>query len=247
MTDSSTYSRQRLSYVSTEVSRRLKSVKVSGLTPDYVPLLEASGAYVRGCWEAACGVMALATASERGGIVAAERQAWEMQNELDYLLRSADPPRNGVKVQVNALIEVIQLLTVSQISTEMLAHDEILLAEFETAHPQVVVEVRQQRKRKRYHWSGQGRTSIVAGTDLSRAVYKMLSWQAHPDICPIRDISTEDRNGVGYLLLTDPPDVDAAVERAASSTSECLLRAWNVFADYFGQATIDDAPPRKPR
>jgi hypothetical protein len=119
------------------------------------------------------------------------------------------------------------------------------LAKFEASHPDVVDEVRQQRKKKRHHWSGQSRTSIVGRTDAARSVYKMLSWEAHPDIGPIRDVSTDDRDGVSYLDLTVSADVDALVERAASSTSECLLRAWNAFADSFGQEAIDDAPPRR--
>jgi hypothetical protein len=81
------------------------------LKPELVPLVEATGAFVRGCWEAARGVLVLAMAGEYGGIGAAERQAWEMWNEVEFLLLSADPPRNGVKVQVNALIDVIELLT----------------------------------------------------------------------------------------------------------------------------------------
>jgi hypothetical protein len=72
----------------------------------------------------------------------------------------------------------------------------------------------------------------------------MLSWETHPDIGPIRDISREERNGVIYLDLTVRADVDMLVERSASSTSECLLRAWNAFAQSFGQKRIDEAPPR---
>jgi hypothetical protein len=246
MTELNTYSRRRLSYIVAEVSKRLKVIPLHGLTPELVPLVEASGAFVRGCWEAARGVLVLAAASEYGGIVAAERQAWEMWNELEYLLLSADPPRNGLKVQVNALIEVVELLTVLNVSPELLARNNGSLAELATAHPDVVAEVRQQRKKGRHHWSGQSRTLVVGKTDASRAVYKMLSWEAHPDIGPIRDISTEDRDGVSYLVLTDLDDVDTAVERSASNASECLLSAWNAFADSFGQAPIEGAPSRKP-
>lgn len=216
-----------------------------GLRPEFVPLVEATGAFVRGCWEAARGVLVLATAGEYGGIAAAERQAWEMWNELEYLLRSSDPPRNGVKVQVNALIEVIAHLTDVDVAAEMLEKNTTGLAKFEAGYPDVVAEVKAQRKRWK-HWSGQSRTSIVAPTGSARSVYKMLSWETHPDIGPIRDVSTEQRDGVTYLDLTVSVDIDALLERSASSTSECLLRAWNAFADSFGQERIDNAPPRKP-
>lgn len=245
MTEISTYSRRRLSYVVAEVSKRLKVIPLHGLTPGLEPLVEASGAFVRGCWEAAKGVLILAVANEYSGIVAVERQAWEMWSDLEFLLLSADPPRNGLKVQINALIELVELLSVLGIPNEMLAENKQVLTKFELSHPDVVAEVKAQRKRNRHHWSGQSRTSIVGKTEASRAVYKMLSWEAHPDMGPIRDISTEVRDGVSYLLLNEPEDIGPHVERSASSTSECLLRAWNAFADSFGQSRIDDAPPRK--
>jgi hypothetical protein len=97
MSDEKTYSRRRLAYVVEEVAQRLLVVPLRGLRPEHVPLAEASGAFVRGCWEAARGVLALARVGEYGGIASAERQAWEMWSELDYLLLSPDPPRNGVK------------------------------------------------------------------------------------------------------------------------------------------------------
>jgi len=244
MPDEKTYSRRRLAYVVEEVSQRLLVVPLRGLRPEHVPLVEASGAFVRGCWEAARGVLALARVGEYGGIAAAERQAWEMWSELDYLLLGPDPPRNGVKVQVNAFIDVIELLTKLDVPAEVRENNTAGLARFESSHPEVVAEVRLQRKSQK-HWSGKSRTSIVGPTDATRSVYKVLSWETHPDIGPIRDISTEERDGVTYLDLTVRADVDAVVERSASSTSECLLRAWNAFAQSFGQKRIDDAPPRK--
>jgi hypothetical protein len=148
VSEDNTYSRRRLRYVVAEVSRRVRTVPLHGLKPELVPLVEATGAFVRGCWEAARGVLVLAMAGEYGGIGAAERQAWEMWNEVEFLLLSADPPRNGVKVQVNALIDVIELLTALSYPAEMFEKNTAGLAKFEASHPDVVDEVRQQRKKR---------------------------------------------------------------------------------------------------
>ena len=88
-----------------------------------------------------------------------------MWREIDYLLLSTDPPRNGVKIQVNALIDVIDLITDLDAPPEMLQKNRDGLAKFEASHPDVVAEVRQQRKKRKFHWSGQSRSAIVGGAD----------------------------------------------------------------------------------
>ena len=119
------YSQQRLSIVVAGVSERLAHVHVAGMTTNLIPLLEVSGAFVQGCLDAGRGVLAMARAREYGGIVAAERSAWELWNELDYLLHQPDPPTEAVKVQVNALFELTSWLKRQKdTSPEMLARNE---------------------------------------------------------------------------------------------------------------------------
>jgi hypothetical protein len=209
--------------------------------------VEVCGALVRGCLEGARAVLLLANANEFGGIAAVERSVWEMWSEMDYLLSSADPARNARKIQINALIEVIELLTERSAPQAMIDNNKNGLAKFEAAYPDIVKEVRGQRKKKRYHWTGGSRSKVIgSSSSAATSVYKMLSWETHPDVVSIRDIEAiTDGNG-GYLEFNATPDATAFVERSASATSECLLRAWNAFAQSFAQNLIDDAPPRVP-
>lgn len=242
------YHEQRLSIVVAGVTERLTRVRVSPMTDNLIPLLEVSGALVRGCLEAACGVLALARTPEWGGIVAVERTAWEMWNELEFVLRAEDPPGEAVKVQVNALLDVIGLLETTTITAPagMLDRNKEGLARFERAYPELVESVRQQRKNRRMHWSGHSRTAVVGPDPASKAVYKMLSWDTHPDVISIRDISASIENGVATLDFGAERDVPQLVERPCGAASESLLRSWNLFAEFWKQERLVDAPPRKP-
>ena len=227
------------------VTARLNVVQLRGLRPELIPLVEVSAALVRGCLDNSRGVLTLAEAGEYGGSASAERSAWEAWYELKYLLLTPDPPRDAARVQVNALLQVIELLEKRSEWAAMLEKNQNALAIFETTHPDVVAEVRTQRKKDRRHWSGRSRTTVVAPTEPAKDAYKALSWETHPDVASIRDVSAVLRDGIGYLNFR-LEDNDAAVERSASSASECLLRAWNAFAQSFGQKQIEGAPPRKP-
>ena len=242
------YSQRRLSLVVVAVSERLDRVHVPGMTTNLVPLLEVSGAFLQGCLDAARGVLAMARAREHGGIVAAERAAWEFWSELDYLLRQPDPPTAAVTVQVNALMELIKWLrTRGESYPEMLRRNEESLSRFEHSYPEVVHAVRDRREKGRFHWSGKSRTKVVGPTSVSADVYKLLSWETHADVLAIRDVEATIANGDGALTLYRPDDalVLALVERSASSSSECLLRAWNAFAQFWQQEELESVPPRK--
>lgn len=234
-------------FVLSAVDDRLGKVRVPAMTENLVPLLEVSGSFVRGCRNAARGVLVLAEAKEYGGIVAAERTAWEMWNELDYLLGTDKPQDEAVKVQVNGVLDVLELVSdMDYAPASMVDNHKEALARFERDYPALVEDVRGQRKKGRYHWSGLSRTKVVAPTESSKAVYKMLSWESHPDIAAIRDVSGEIKGNDGVLKFYESEDVDALVERAASSASECLLRAWNLFAHFWQQQKIESVPERKP-
>lgn len=241
------YHQTRLATVIAAVEERLARVRVSPMSDNLIPLLEVTAAVVRGCLDAARGVLALAKAPEWGGIVAAERSAWEMWNELKFLLRAEDPPNEAVKVQVNALIDVIGLLeTVTTAPEGMLDRNRDGLAQFERKYPALVEKVCKQRKDRKMHWSGRSRTAVVGPDAASKAVYKMLSWDTHPDIVSIRDIAATIRDGVGTLDFGESRDVPELVERPCSSASESLLRSWNLFAEFWQQDQVTDVAPRKP-
>jgi|GEM_PF-3666127 len=248
--DANAYSQRRLAIVVEEVSRRLADVRVPGMTANLVPLLEVTGAFVQGCLDAGRGVLAMSRAKEHGGIVAAERSAWEMWNELDYLLRRPDPPMEAVKVQVNAILEITSWMKEQEhVSSDVLNRNEEGLSRFQRDYPEIVRAVSEQRKKGRFHWSGKSRSKIVGPTAKAADVYKLLSWETHPDILSIRDVEATFVQRDGVLTLNSPQNslVITLTERSASSTSECLLRAWNAFAQFWMLEVLELVPPRKPQ
>ena len=203
--------------------------------------LEVSGSLLRGCYEAAQGVKALVEARQFGGLFAAERAAWEMWRELEYFFAAGDVGSSAVKAKANATIEVLEALSDdSDAPEDIRVENEKALAELESKFGTLVAEVREQRADRRFHWSGQrSRSAIVAakGTPFHR-VYKMLSWEAHPQLCFIREISTEEVGNRTFLRF-ETSEADRAFERAAWAVSEYLQRAWNQFAAGWGQTQID--------
>lgn len=238
---------ERLLAIIAAVGERMQRVNLPELTAPGSELLEAAGAFLRGCYESAQGVAALAGANEYGGVIAVERMGWEMWRELEYLLRSAEPDKSAIKVKANAALELIGTLDPTDFSSqEMHLKTETLLLDLEKSYPSEVAEVRDQRSGKRFHWSGGSRSAVVASAGSLRDVYKMLSWHSHPDMCVLRDISTEVRDGRSWLVFHDEGDASRAIERACWATGEYLQRAWNLFAQALDQEEIAFPLPSAP-
>lgn len=161
------YRRRRLALIVTRVTDRLTHVRVTPM-PDaaLLPLLEVSGSLVRGCLDAARGVLAMADLREYGGIVAAERSAWKCGMTSSTSSGTENPPVAAVKVQVNGLFEVLGLLdSIHYDPMDLAERSTEAIAKFERDFPDVVRAVREQRQKRKFHWSGRTRSAIVAPGD----------------------------------------------------------------------------------
>ena len=220
------------------VQLRLKYIRIEGLAKEHAPLLEVSAALVRGTHQHCHSVLALAEANSWAGMATVERAAWEMWNELDYLLRSDDPPYTAVKVQANAVFDVIDLLQKTpNAPSGMLQRNEEFRDRLEAEHSNAVAEVRKQRKDRKWHWSGISRTAVVGPDDASRQVYKLLSWESHPDIASLRYIDVVFEGDHALVRFGDEGN-GVASDRSSRSATELLLRSWNLFAQFWGLEPI---------
>ncbi len=238
---------ERLTFVIEGVGQRMVLVSLDEMNEDGCALLEVAGAYLRGCFEAACGVATLAAFSEYGGLFAAERAAWEMGQELEYLLRCDKPAEGAIKAKVNATLELLEYVEEGDEGTGLKAANELALAAYEARYPLLVAEVRKQRLDRRFHWSGErSRSAVVASPGSKKRLYGMLSWEAHPVMCVIRDVEAVPREGKTVLKFVEADNPKRGMERAAWATGEYLHRAWNDFAAAFGQEPIDFPLPPAP-
>ncbi len=229
--------RDRLRAVLDAVQPKLKGIQVDGMSPDHSPLLEVSAALVRGAFHHCQSILALADAQSWGGIGTVERAAWEMWNELDYLLRSKDPTSAAVKVQANAVLEIVDLLEkTDDAPAGMLERNREFRDRLEARYPGPFAKIRAQRtgKKKKWHWSGLSRTAVVGPDEASSRVYKLLSWESHPDIVSLRDIEVAFEENRARVCFGDEGDLSAAIERSCRSSAELLLRSWNLFAQFWG-------------
>lgn len=232
--------RERLATIVGQVRDRLAGLHVFLPEDDGLPLLEVTSALLRGCLDAADAVLRL---SEHGyqGLHAVERAAWEHWKELEFLLARQTRFRDARKVQINATIEVLDFLRGrADTPPGMIERTQDTLAGQEREWPAEVAEVRDQRKRRKFHWSGESRSSVVAPAGSASDVYRLLSWESHPDVASIRDVTATRNGDEGDVTFHEPEDLQVMIDRSTWSTRKCLTRAWNVFASAWGLDQIDE-------
>lgn len=235
--------RDRLSDALAAVQTPLYRIEVPGLRAEDVPLLEVTAALVRGVYQQCQSVLALADAHSWSGLGAVERAAWEMWNELEFVLRSENPSHAAAKVQANAVLGVVSLLeNTDDVPAGMLERNRELLERLEKRHRAACDEVREQRKARKWHWSGQPRTSVVGPTDASKKVYKLLSWETHPDMASLREVEVTFDGNVAHLKFGDEEGGTGAIDRSCRSAAEMLLRSWNLLAQYWRLPPVTGVP-----
>lgn len=226
--------RERLCWLTAEIRGRTSPLLVANIADEDLPLLEVTAGLLRCCLEATEGVEALLTAGRYEAVFPIERAAWEIWSEFRFLIGRESRKRDAVKVEVNAILEVIETLPKidkGAAPDDLLQRNEELLRLREGAYPELVAEVRGQRKKKQFHWSGQRRTDVFAATETDRLVYSLLSWEAHPVMGILRDVKTQRTDGGIELRFASPaseaPDLR---ERPAWSVTGYLWYLWVQFA-----------------
>ena len=168
------------------------------------------------------------------------RSLYELWVELRFLLRSGNPEQNAAKFSINTILELEDFIEQrkSDFDDDSIAGIQRTISSYEASHPEIMDAIREQRRRRRFHWSGMSRSRMereVAGHDTP--LYKVMSWESHVVLSPIRDLEIVMKEGNSATLKFEPrntPMVDA--EFIAYSAGEILFFMWNEYAKHFGSS-----------
>lgn len=165
------------------------------------------------------------------------RSLYELWVELSFLLRSGNPEQNAAKFSINTILELEDFVEQrkSGFDDDAITGIQRTISSYEASHPEIMDAIREQRKRKRFHWSGMSRSRMereVAGHNTS--LYKLMSWEAHVVLSPMRDLEIVMEEESSATLRFEPrntPMVDA--EFIAYSAGGILFFMWNEYAKHF--------------
>jgi hypothetical protein len=189
-------------------------------------------------------IQALIANDLRGSVGPIERAIWELWIEWRFL--KAAPARNTAarKVILTAKIEALEFGSKHSefraIVLEQLRADVAALA---AAFPEAHTELSEQRKRKRFHWSGKSYSTMERELVPDSAMYKVLSWDAHGTLSPIRDLRLKRD---GSMLEADfgrtDDDPMAQPERIAWTTGGVLYYMFCDWAEFWHLPPIQLPP-----
>jgi len=147
----------------------------------------------------------------------------------------------SVKAQINATIEVLEFAEarLESFSSDGLDGIRRNIAFWSEEYPDIVKEIRTQRKKRRFHWSGVSRSQMERTVMPAPDVYQMLSLEAHAVLSPIRDVEFINKGSI-YTLWFEPqntPTVDP--EFVSWVVGGILYNMWNRYAEFFGLPIIE--------
>lgn len=218
------------------VRQQMMGIRMSDVAETREDLLRVTSELLRGVVSIGEAVSALLGRQQVEATAALERAAWEMSEEIQFLLRRDNPDEDATRSRIHAALDVQEHANASGDSGAGLRESvNAEIAQYERTHAALVDEMRNLRKkRKGLHWSGKTRTDVYAPDPPSRTAYKLLSWEAHPIAVGIQDVKI-DRDGAA-VTVTFPPveDVEALADRVAWAVAHSVFYVWNSYAAVWG-------------
>lgn len=227
----------------TELSSELKT---SPKSVDELDGLVVTTSFVNLALSYAKGINTLLQLEQAEATPPLHRALYELWVELSFLLRSGDTRENAAKFSINAVLELENFIEERKkyFTEEAIAGIRRTIASYEMSHPEAMALIRGQRQRRQYHWSGMSRSRMerqVAGYETQ--IYKVMSWEAHVVMSPIRDIEILMRDeGSATLSFQSQDNLMVEPEFVAYSAGGILFFIWNEYAKHFNfpQVKIED-------
>lgn len=154
----------------------------------------------------------------------------EVLTDVQYALHHGSRIENVRKMRIAATLELDYHRRSRNLDeTEPSPTVELMRAQY----PDLVAQVQAKRRKNQSHWSGLSRTKLVEAVagDAGKNTYRILSWEAHSVMPPIRDVSLgDDHSTIEFSHATHPYD---HVEQVAYSAGVRLYSLWNEWAAAF--------------
>lgn len=174
-------------------------------------------------------------------VVPLERAIYEMWVEFRYIVRIGDRTENSRRLMVNATMEFSEFAIANRRSFPGGVQGCIdSLRSYKSDYPEIYKTIRQQRGKRRFHWSGLSRSALVKELAPDDVFYQGLSWEVHAVLSPIRDINISSEEEDSTRLDFRPlHDMDEQIEMQAFSVGGMVSNFWNEYATVFGLEQID--------
>jgi hypothetical protein len=213
------------------------------VAPDLLMVFTVTGTWLNLALTRAKAILLLATQGLAEAVGPLVRALWELWTEWQYLLNHGDRALNAAKVTLSAMLEGLDVFE-AHLGTRQpttLARLKQAVQEFEAGYPRASDEVRAQRGKRKYHWSGLSRSEMERSVSGTAVVYKLLSWEAHGVPCPVRDVLLElndevRRSWFGQQLR------ESDVNRPVWIAHGVLFHVYNDFAHLWGLPPV--VPPQ---
>ena len=225
----------RLDWLIQQIEERVKQESLPPVDAELLVLFTVTGAWFN---TALTRTRAILMLLERGLQEAAgplQRALWELWTDWHYLLKHGDRIRNALKVRLNAMVEAVESLDNQQhkLPPPMLVQMKQDVQEFEAQYPNVSADVRAQRKKRKFHWSGLSRSEMERTLSGSTFVYRYLSWDAHGVMNPIRDVSWDFNNEIAHFRF-GRRETEQEIDQQAWMSGGVLFYIYNDFAQLWG-------------
>jgi hypothetical protein len=205
------------------------------VAPELVEVFIVTSTWLNRALAEAKGILLLITQDVAEAVDPVQRALWELWTEWRYLLNHGDQAFNAEKVILTAMLEALRPFGGQSAAPEPseLARLRANVQEYEAQHPRASVEVRAQRQKRKYHWSGVSRSEMERAVAGSALVYRMLSWDAHGIVSPIRDVSFELKDGVARFKF-GRRESESDINWRAWASGGVLFYIYNDFAELWG-------------
>jgi hypothetical protein len=184
---------QRLDWLIRQVEKCVKGRDEPQVAPELVEVFVVTSTWLNTALAESKAILLLVMQGLAEAVGPLQRALWELWIEWRYCLRHGDRSLNAAKVILNAMLEALEPFEgqAGVFEASVLARLKGSAQEFEAQHARAAVELRAQRQKRRYHWSGLSRSEMERTLGGNPLIYRMLSWDAHAVVSVIRDASFE--------------------------------------------------------
>ncbi|HEV2378687.1 MAG TPA: DUF5677 domain-containing protein [Terriglobia bacterium] len=226
---------ERLGWLVHQVEHLVKDRTLEPPSSELLLLFVVTSVWLNSALTQTKAILLLVTEGMTEAVGPLQRALWELWIEWRYLLGQSDRAVMAAKVMLNAMIETIGVLEKEPgvFGPDYIAKLQDNIRQFESSYPVAAAEIRSQRKARRFHWSGVSRAGMERALAPGQEVYRILSWDAHGTVAPLRDVAISfGGDKVSFQCGQKVRDRD--IERHACHSGGVLFYTYNGFAGLWG-------------
>jgi len=230
---------ERLDWLIQQIEEKVRRCGEPKVPPDLMEAFVVTSTWLNNALTHAKAILTLISQGLPDAVGPTQRALYELWIDWRFLLRHGDRNFNAAKVNINAMLEALESFEKqpARIDPKEFADARRRTREFELRYPEASAEVRTQRGRRKYHWSGISRSEMERTLGGSAFAYQFLSWDAHGTMGPIRDVSFKLSDGMAHFRF-GRLETESSVKFCAWMNGGVLYYIYNDFARLWGLPTI---------